>query len=276
MIRSLNRCLSAYPQQIDVLRTLIEILLELGRYREAVLTCDRLLEADPDLIAVIQARQRIFNDPQAQPFLQGLQAAREIQSSDEYDKLIAQNVAGLLTEVMTKFYRDLGADASSVPLIRALNNFRQKMPFVDTASSREAASPLIEFERAWAYNQDGRIDEALRLFETVFRDISARKRMMGNPFIGEAVIRSGEILGRHQEKAGNIDSAIAVYREIVELDGGNSVIARRLLLLLSRSGNLREAAKLAEGAIINRTNLYPQLIDNPYIAALKKELSTVP
>jgi tetratricopeptide (TPR) repeat protein len=273
MVRSLSRCLIASPQQIDVLRTLLEILSSAGRYREAVLTCDRLLEIDPDLMAVAQAREKIFNDPLARPSLHGLPAVREMQRSDEYDKLVAHNVAGLLIEVMTKFYRDLGADVSEVPLIRALNSFCRKMPVVDIASSQNSSSPLIQFERAWARHQEGQIGEALRLFETVFRDGSARKRMMGNPFIAEAVVRSGEILGRRQEKIGNTDAAIAIYREIMELDGGNGVIARRLLLLLSRSGNLHEAAKLAQAAIHNRTNLYPQLIDNPYIAALKKDLS---
>ncbi len=96
--------------------------------------------------------------------------------------------------------------------------------------------------------------------------------MEGNPFIKEAVVRSGEILGRYQEKIGNINSAIAIYRQILQLDG-NSVIARRLLLLLSRNGNLREAANFAETAIVNRMNLYPQPPDNPYIASLKNEMS---
>jgi len=275
MIRSLSRCLRAFPQQFDVLRTLIELLSRLGRYREAVLTCDGLLEIDPDLIAVAQAREEIFADPKARPQLESFQANRETYRRDEYDRLVAYNVAGLLTQVMTRFYRDLGVDIFSVPLIRALNNFRGKLSSFDTASSQKAASPLIQFERAWASYQDGKNDEALHLFKTVFNDGSARKRMNGNPFIREAVVRSGEILGRHQEKVGNIDSAIGIYREILALDA-NNVIARRLLVLLARNGNLREAANFAEAAITNRSNLYPQLLDNPYIMALKKEMSTAP
>lgn len=274
VIRTLNRCLAAFPQQIDVLKTLVGMLSELGRYREAVLTCDGLLEIDPDLMAVVQARQQIFDDPKARSQLQGLKATK-IQRSDEYERLVAHNVAGQLTDVMTKFYRDMGADVSSVPLIRALNNFRQGLSLVDAASAQPAASPLIQFERAWASYQEGRIAEAFHLFEMVFSDASARMRMDGNPFIREAVIRSGEMLGRYQETAGNIDAAVAIYRQILQLDG-DGVIARRLLLLLSRSGNLREAANFAETAFVNRINLYPQLLDNPYIADLKKEMSASP
>jgi tetratricopeptide (TPR) repeat protein len=272
VIRTLDRCLAAFPYQIDVLKTLVGMLSELGRYREAVLACDRLLEIDPDLMAVVQTREQIFDDPKARPQLHGLQAAK-IQRPDEYERLVAHNVAGQLADVMTRFYRDMGADVSSVPLIRALNNFRQGLSRGHAASSQPASSPLIQFERAWANYQEGHTSEAFRLFETVFGDASARMRIDGNPFIREAVVRSGEMLGRYQETAGNIDAAVAIYRQILQLDG-DGVIARRLLLLLSRRGNLREAANFAETAFVNRINLYPQLLDNPYIADLKKEMAS--
>jgi tetratricopeptide (TPR) repeat protein len=268
----LKRCLKAFPQHVEVLQVLVDLLLSSRRYREAVLTCDRLLEVDPDLIAVAQTRSRIFNDPEAQPSLQGLQASHKIQRSDEYDRLVARNVADLLAQVMIRFYRDYGADISSVPLIRAINSFRERLPSADGTASQWPSSTLIVFEKAWANHQNGKTAEALRSFEEIFNDQAARRKVGGNPFIREAVVRSGELWGQYQERTGNIDQAIDIYRQILALDS-DSVIARRLLLLLSRRGKLREAAALAETAIVSRTNLYPRLPDNPYIDSLKEELS---
>ena len=275
IIRALDACLAVCPHQIGILKVLIELLFRSRRYREAVLACERLLNIDPDLISIAQIRENMINDPDAKPFLRGLDLATKSQTSDEYNRLVASNVTDLLIQVMARFYNNLGVDAASVPLIRALNGFRKKVLSEDVIPSEETPSTLIRFERAWATYRSGQIAEALRSFEMIFNDASAWRRMEGSPFLKEAVIRSGEIWGRHQEKIGKIDLAIATYRQIIAIDA-NGVIARRLLLLLSRKGSLREASNLAEMSIINRINLYPYLPENPYIAALKKEMSATP
>jgi tetratricopeptide (TPR) repeat protein len=193
--------------------------------------------------------------------------------ADEYNRLLAGNAADLLAEVMKRFYSNLGADAHSVPLVQGLDRFRKQLS--DKASDRPetgAASLLIQFERAWSEYRKGRTELALRWFETIFWDPGARKRAGRDPFVKEAVVRSGEILGRRQDTLGNVEQAIAIYREIiaVDLDG---VVARRLTLLLARRGDLQQAAKLAETVVFSRPNLFPFLPKNPYVATLKAEIT---
>lgn len=193
--------------------------------------------------------------------------------ADEYNRLLASNAANLLAEVMRRFYSDLGVDAHAVPLMQGLNRFRQQLSDKERDSpGSETASILIRFERAWNDFRKGRTDAALRSFETIFRDAIARKRAGRDPFVKEAVIRSGEILGRHQDTLGNLEQAIAIYREIIAVDP-DGVIARRLTLLLARRGDLQQAAKLAETVVFSRPNLFPSLPTNPYIANLKAEIA---
>jgi hypothetical protein len=91
----------------------------------------------------------------------------------------------------------------------------------------------------------------------------------------EAVVRSGEIVGRYYDNLGNVERAIGIYRDILSMDA-NSLVARRLIVLLSRSGRLREAAEFGETAIISRPNLFRHLPPNPHIAALKAGLFLKP
>jgi tetratricopeptide (TPR) repeat protein len=193
--------------------------------------------------------------------------------ADEYNRLLAGNAADLLAEVMKRFYSDLGVDAHSVPLVQGLDRFRQQLS--DRESDRpetEPASILIRFERTWNDYRNGRTDVALRSFETIFRDTVARKRAGRDPFVKEAVVRSGEILGRRQDTLGNVEQAIAIYREIIAVDP-DGVIAHRLTSLLARRGDLQQAAKLAETVVFSRPNLFPYLPSNPYIASLKAEIA---
>jgi len=192
---------------------------------------------------------------------------------DEYHRLVAANVAGVLLKIMNRFYGDLGVDAHSVPVVKALESFRRELPMDNLAAHRGQAEPvLVQFERAFALFEAGRVGDALPLFEAVFRNSTARKLASYDPYLKEAVVRSGEVLGRHHEKRGDVDTAIIVYREILSIDQGGT-IARRLILLLSRRGDLREAAEFAENAAMSKLNLFPRLPENnPYIAVLQREL----
>ncbi len=191
---------------------------------------------------------------------------------DEYHRLVAGNVAGVLLKIMARFYADLGVDVHSVPLVKALESFRRGLPMDNLATSQGQSEPvLIQFERAFALFKAGRVGEAVPLFEAVFRNSVARKFVSYDPYVKEALVRSGVFLGRYHEKHGDVDASIAIYREVLSM-AQDGPIARRLTLLLSRRGDLREAAKFAEIASLSKLNLFPRLREkNPYITALETE-----
>lgn len=190
---------------------------------------------------------------------------------DEYHRVLAGNVSGVLLKIMIRFYSDLGVDAQSAPLVKALQAFRRSLP-TDAGDGVPTPAPvLIQFERAYALCEAGRASEAMSLFESVFRNQAARKALPYDPFVREAVVRSGEFIGRHYDKSGDFDAAIAIYRDILSQDR-DGLIARRLMLLLSRRGDWHEVAELAETAISSNINLFPRLPQgNPYLAALETE-----
>jgi hypothetical protein len=192
---------------------------------------------------------------------------------DEYHRLVADNVTGVLLKIMNRFYADLGVDARSIPLVKALESFRRKLPPDEVRGPEADAEPvLVRFERAVALSEVGRVNEALPLFISVFRDPAARKVSPHDPFVREAVVRSGEFLGRYHDKRGSVDAAIDVYRDILSIDR-DGLIAGRLIVLLSRRGDLGDAAELAEMAMLFKGNLFPHLPEkNPYIAALESEI----
>jgi tetratricopeptide (TPR) repeat protein len=84
-------------------------------------------------------------------------------------------------------------------------------------------------------------------------------------------VRSGLFLGRFHEKRGDVDAAIAIYREIVAIDR-DGLTARRLTVLLSRRGEFQEASEFAAIASTSKLNLFPRLpANNRYIASLETE-----
>jgi tetratricopeptide (TPR) repeat protein len=273
VIRSLNRCVVVIPQNFDVVLLLTELLLKMNRFADAVQACELALRLDPEFVPALETIKRISKDPAAQSELSGMKWTETLRISDEYSRVAAENVAEFLTHVMTTFYGRLGADPQDAPLVQGLNRFRWKLALSQGDIQAEPTGGiLVSFEQAWSRYQAGKVDETVPLFEAIFRDRSARRKAVHNPHIKEAVIRSGEIVGRRHDTLGNMDLAISVYREIMTLDH-NSIIAGRLLVLLSRSGDLRGAAELAEEAIVSRTNLYPRLIESSYIASLKEEIA---
>jgi tetratricopeptide (TPR) repeat protein len=273
VIAILYRCLVVSPARIDVLTLLVDMLSQLRRYREVVQVCQRALDVDPDFFPAAETIRNVLKDRNAQADLAGLQIASPSRLSDEYNWLVADNVTDALADVMSRFYTELGVDPHSAPLMRGLDRFRRKL---SDSKPEKAQSPmqstLVLFEAAWMQHRAGNTNEAIRAFETIFHDVTARQRAPYNPSLKEAVVRSGEILGRHYDKLGNVERATGIYREIMSVDQ-NGLIARRLTLLLSRRGYLREAAEYAETAIISRPNLFRRLPPNPYITSLKAEIS---
>jgi tetratricopeptide (TPR) repeat protein len=276
MIAILEKCLAANPARGDVLTLLIQMLLRSRRYVEAVRACQRILEVDPEFFPAAETIRNLLKDPQAQLALSGLPISPPPSLSEEYDWLVASNVLDTLINVMSKFYSQLGVDLQYVPLLQGLENFRRKLSAEKPETNKsEPQSTLILFETAWKQYQAGQTKEALRAFESIFNDFAARQKTDHNHFLKEAVVRSGEILGRHYDTLGEVETAIGIYRNVMSLDH-NNLVARRLVLLLSRTGRLSEAVTFAEKAIISQPNLFRYIPPNRHIAALKAEISFKP
>ncbi len=276
VIAILQKCLTACPTRADVLMRLIEILRASHRYVEAVQACQRLLEVDPECIPAVEAIQGLLEDPGARSALADVDVTAPSALMDDYDRLVAGNVVDALLDVMANFYGRLGVDPQTVPLVQALESSRRKLSAATPeAEQLPARSLLILFERAWKQHQAGQTEKSLRAFETIINDATARQRASYNPVLKEAVVRSGEILGRHYDTRGDATKAVTIYRNVLSVDP-SSLIARRLIVLLSRGGRLAEAAEFADTAIISRTNLFRRLPANPHIAALKSELFLEP
>lgn len=276
IISVLNRCLAASPRRVDVLMTLVNMLRKQGRYREVIQVCQRVLEIDPEFFPAVDAIRSLLKDPDAQHALGELRISPSSKLADEYDWLVASNVTDALIEVISKFYAKVGVDPFSAPLVQGLDRFSKKLSARKRETDQpEPRSPLILFETAWQQHRSGRLAEAMESFRAVFYDSTARARAVHNPVLKEAVVRSGEILGRHYDCIGDVDKAIGVYRDIMSVDQSN-LIARRLTLLLSRGGDLRDAAAFAETAIISRENLFRSVPPNPYITSLKAQIALDP
>jgi tetratricopeptide (TPR) repeat protein len=271
IIELLNKCKAVVPRNLNVHLLLLDLLVKMKRFGEAMQACELVLKLDPEFLPAFKIIDEIAKNPEAQNAVIGTSISGTLNILDDYCRIAAGNVADFLGRVMSTFYTKLGTDPLDTPLMQGLDRFRRTLS-INKEDTRAGAGTLASFERAWSQYQMGVVDEALPKFEAIFRDRSARRKAVYNPYVKTAVVRSGEILGRRYDNLGDVDSAISIYREIMTLDR-NSLIAGRLLLLLTRSGNLRAAAQLAEDAIVSRPNLYPRLFESSYIASLKDEIS---
>jgi tetratricopeptide (TPR) repeat protein len=214
--------------------------------------------------------------PEAQVEIAASSQMDASQPHDDYHLLLARNVANVLLRIARRFYADLGLDERSAPLVTALQSFQATLPAAAADNGEGdgylAAPVLVRFE--WAYDrlENDRDDQALEVFSSVFHDGTARAAAADDPFVKEAVIRSGAYLGRDYDKRGDADAAIGIYREIMSI-APDGVIARRLMVLLSRRGDWKEAAECSEVAILSANNMFPRLPEgNPYISRLMKEV----
>jgi len=274
VVQGLDRCLAVKPDHFGALLLLTQLLAKLRRFRDAIQAFERALEADPELFPAAEIIEKIIGDPAAQHELVEMRLRQAARVPDEYSRLVARNVADLLVQVMTTFYEKLGVDPHAAPLVQGLARFRRKLAMPEAEGGEVQSMPiLIPFETAWGHYMAGDLHTALCLFEIVFHDEQARKRAIDNPYIREAVVRSGEILGRYHDNRGDAVTATGIYRELLQLDR-DSLIAGRLIRLLSRNGDLRAAAELAGMTIASPPNLYPHLPQNPYIGLLKQEISS--
>jgi len=93
-----------------------------------------------------------------------------------------------------------------------------------------------------------------------------------DPFAKEALVRSGEIVGRHDERAGDGERAMTIYCQTMQIEE-NGVVARRMAVLRWRKGDLRGAMEAADSAIMTKHNLFPRVPEGPYVAWLRQQLA---
>ena len=177
-----------------------------------------------------------------------------------YDKLAALNVVDAVRAVTADFYARLGIDPGAAPVMRILTRTRQDLfGDVDPERARHQGSVLVRFEAAWNLFQAGRTAPALETFRALLSDDALWRRARRNVYFREALVRSGEIVGRDAELSGDLETALNLYQRLVTV-AGRGVIARRVALLLWRQGRIREAALWAERAIWSDHNLASQAV----------------
>ena len=267
-VEALKKCLAASPQHFQMLQILGELLLRLNRHREALETYMRALDLNSH-IPTWEVIRKILAEHGTDPDIAELCISVPT-LPDGYARLAAHNLAKMLARILANFYEKMDIDPHVSPLFEYLERFQNELLIDESdANSQDSAfSNLVQFEAAWRHYLDGDIDTATRLFECIFRDPMAHQRAANDPFIMETIVKAGEILARQHERAGNFESAISIYRDIIALVP-NGIIARRLIVLLSRQGKLHDAAALAEMAVASSTNLSLRLMGNPYLTSLK-------
>lgn len=186
-----------------------------------------------------------------------------------YDRLATLNVVETLASVIRRFRRDLGSDPD-VPLVLFLARARERLAngYDPEPSPRWA---LLRFEMAWQSFMQGKTERSMALLRTLVDDRGLRAFAKHDPFAKEAFVRAGEIVGRYEERAGRIDSAMSTYRRTMQIDE-NAVVATRMALLYWRQGNIGEAMTAAESGIRTKRNLFPGLPDGPQMTRLREEL----
>jgi tetratricopeptide (TPR) repeat protein len=276
IIAILKKCLVVSAARGDVLACLIEMLTRSNRYPELLQACQGILEIDPEFFPAVETIRSLQNNPAAKKALANVTVPATPSLSEEYDWLVASNVTDALIEILSKFYAMAGVDPQTAPLVQGLERSRRKLvavrPQMEPVSDQ---STLVFFELAWKSYCAGQTKKALAAFEKIFSDNKLHQRGAFNPFVKEAVVRAGEMLGRHYDTLGDVEKAIGIYREVLSVDS-NSLIARRLIVLLSRSGRLYQAVEFAETAIASGPNLFRNIPPNQHIAALKAELYLKP
>jgi tetratricopeptide (TPR) repeat protein len=283
-ITLLSQCLAAKPNHDLTWTTLTQLLIRAGRHREALEVCQRALQGNPgsksvyNLIYEILSLRELELDIAARassllPRGAVDPALFEPTVMRVYEKLAAINIVDTLVRVIDRFYAKLGLDPLSTPLVKFLKDTRHKLGEFELAEYGHICSTLLHFEMAWNLLLRDDMDKCVSLLRIIFDDDMAIKLAKYHPFTKEALVRAGEILGRHEERVGAIEGAISVYRRLMRIDQ-NGVIARRLAVLLWRQGNLNEAASLAEIAVNSKANLYPYLTQNDYILSIRADLAS--
>ncbi|MBL8704413.1 MAG: hypothetical protein JNM30_06200 [Rhodospirillales bacterium] len=191
---------------------------------------------------------------------------------DAYDRLVALNVAETVQGVVLRFYKDLGYDARSAPLVSLLATAKEHLGAPSLTDAARSTWPLLRFEAAWSLYLKGDREESIRLLRTVADDPVLPRLARVDPFAKEALVRSGEIVGRHDERAGQGATAMATYCQTMQIEE-NGVVARRMAMLRWRKGDIRSAQEAADSAVMTKHNLFPRLPEGPHVNWLRQQLA---
>ena len=177
---------------------------------------------------------------------------------DRYDELATLNAVAAVRAVTVEIHDRLGTDHHRAPVAHALQRVLDGLAGgLDLQRALREGSELVRFEAAWALYQAGGIEPALETFSALSRDDGLLARVRHSVYAREVVVRSAEIVGRHAENVGDLETALSLYDRVVRA-GGRGVPARRLTALLWRQGRIREAAALAERAVWSDHDLASQ------------------
>jgi tetratricopeptide (TPR) repeat protein len=175
-----------------------------------------------------------------------------------YDALATLNAVTAVRRVTADLHDRLGIDQRRAAVPRTVQHVHDALAAgIDLEQARRDGSTLVRFEAAWALYQAGRIEPALQTFGALSADEGLLARARHSAYARDAVVRSAEIVGRHAERAGDLDAALSLYERVVRAGGGGAV-ARRLTELLWRAGRTHEAAALAERALRSDHDLASQ------------------
>lgn len=191
---------------------------------------------------------------------------------DAYDRLVALNVVDTVRGVVLRFYKDLGYDPQSVPLVAFLAQARAHFGNPSLAEAAGSTWPLLRFEAAWSLYLNGDRTESIRLLRALADDPMLPRLAKEDPFAKEALVRSGEIVGRHDERAGQGALAMNTYSQTMQIEE-NGVVARRMAMLRWRKGDIHGAMEAADCAVMTKHNLFPRLPEGPYVAWLRQQLA---
>jgi hypothetical protein len=191
---------------------------------------------------------------------------------DAYDRLVALNVVDTIGGIARRFYRDVGYDIRSAPLVALLAELREELAVPSVADAASSTWPLLRFEAAWNLYLNDERERSVELLRTLIDDPALLRFAHGDRFVKEALVRSGEIVGRRDERAGDDARAMSVYRRTMQLEE-NGVVARRMALLHWRRGDLRGAMEAADAAVMSKQNLFPRLPEGPYVSWLRRALA---
>jgi tetratricopeptide (TPR) repeat protein len=286
---ALPRYLKAKPDSTAGLNCLvhwIDALVRNGGVRAAAGAIEEALATGPEarrlgdriahLLTLPEQRAGSTTDAAARgPRLGGalaMSAAPSAAEQDAYDRLVALNVVDTVRGVVLRFYKDLGYDPQSAPLVAFLAQARAHFGNPSLADAAGSTWPLLRFEAACSLYLNGDRTESIRLLRALADDPMLPRLAKEDPFAKEALVRSGEIVGRHDERAGQGELAMITYGQTMQIEE-NGVVARRMAVLRWRKGDIRGAMEAADCAVMTKHNLFPRLPEGPYVAWLRQQLA---
>ena len=278
IIAILKKCLVGSAARGDVLTCLVEMLTRSNRYPEVLQACQGILEIDPEFFPAVETIRSLQNNPAAKQALANVTVPATPSLSEEYDWLVASNVTEHVDRDHVKILWQRSVS------IRRLRHWCKGLSARGVSWRRcgRKWSVCRTSRRSCSSNWRGRVTARvrqkkrwphLRKFSTTASRIREARY---NPFVKEAVVRAGEMLGRHYDTLGDVEKAISIYREVLSVDSEQPCRSP------PDRATFTEWTAVPSGEICRNCHSKPDLIcfgnipPNQHIAALKAELFLKP